>query len=207
MTIQRVIPATPCAMLILAASCGAPAPEAAPEAAAPAAKPEPVNVTHFYATPGAVNAGEEVMVCYGLEGADSVEMKPHVRDLRPGSNRCFSFAPKKSGSYTLTARGQGGEDSAQLEIRVSRVVRPPPKEVSRLTLFRSSDQRVGAGETVTLCYSVEEVTAVTIDPPIAELEPISRCFTTVMEKTTTFELTATGPGDRKESRKLTVVVN
>ncbi|MCP5115079.1 MAG: hypothetical protein GY953_29970, partial [bacterium] len=116
MTIQQVTRAVLFPVLSLGLGCGGPAPEAEPEA--PASKPLPVKVLRFYASPGAVNAGEEVQICYGVEGADRVEMKPHVRDLKPGSNRCFSFAPKRSTTYTLTARGEGGEDSADLEVRV-----------------------------------------------------------------------------------------
>ena len=109
MTIQQVALAVLFPVLSLGPGCGGPAPEAAPEAPAPAL---PVKVLQFYASPGVVNAGEDVQICYGVEGADRVEMKPHVRDLKPGSNRCFSFAPKRSTTYSLTARGAGGEDSA-----------------------------------------------------------------------------------------------
>lgn len=206
MHIQRPPSKSVLAFSLLAISCGAPETKPSSDVTRPAAKPEKVKVVHFYATPGAVSEGEDVQVCYGVEGADSVEMTPHVRDLSPGSNRCFSFTPKRSGSYTLTARGEGGEDSAELTIQVSQVPKELPP-VLLLTLFRASSQRVAAGETVTLCYAVEEATEVVISPAVAELEPVSRCFTTVMDETTTFRLTATGPDGGQETRELTVVVN
>ncbi|MCP5119613.1 MAG: hypothetical protein GY953_53115 [bacterium] len=83
----------------------------------------------------------------------------------------------------------------------------PAKLPSLLTLLTSSAKQVEPGTSVTLCYGVEEVTEVAVDPPVHELRPVSSCFTVVLEKTTTFRVTATGEGGRKETKELTVSVN
>jgi hypothetical protein len=51
------------------------------------------------------------------------------------------------------------------------------------------------GETVLLCYGVEDATEVRIEPRVRDLPPsFNRCFSVAPKKSTTYRLTATGPG-------------
>ncbi len=194
-----------CAAVALMPACSpSPAPEQ-PRPAPKAAVPEPVRITQFYASPPEVTRGENVTVCYGVVGADAVKLEPNVKALKPGRNRCFTFAPAASGTYRLTATGPGGEASEELSIRVRRPVRTVRRKAV-LGAFVASAESVPKGGRVTLCYSVDEAASVAIDPPVQQLEPVSRCFTIRIDKTTTFTLTATAPDGRKERKQLTVKV-
>ena len=190
-------------LLSLAAGCGAPEPVT--KQPAPASPPDPVKVTQFYATPGIVYAGENVTVCYGAENAESVRIEPRIRDIRPSRNRCFSFAPGRTGVFKFIATGSSGEASAELAIKV--VSREEPKDTTSLIpFFVASMEKVPAGMPVTLCFSLEGADNVSLDPPILELEVASRCFIVRPPKTTTFTLTATG-GGQTQQKSLTITVD
>lgn len=191
-------------ILLLAACGGAPAPETARESPAEA-KPAPPKVTQFYASPGVVAKGEEVTMCYGVENAESVRLEPHIRDLKPARNRCFSFAPQKSAIYKLVAEGPGGEATAELAIKVEPAQRPPGRRSSLITAFLASSRRVRKGEAVTLCYSVDEVESVRLEPPLLELDAYSKCFHVRPQETTTYTIVAKGKG-RTERKSITVTV-
>ena len=194
----------PAAALLLAACGGAPAPPAAQKPPAEA-KPAPPKVTQFYASPGAVAKGEEVTMCYGVENAESVRLEPHVRDIKPARNRCFSFAPKKSAIYKLVAEGPGGQASAELAIKVEPAQRSSRNRSSLITAYLASSTRIRKGEPVTLCYSVEGVESISLEPPLLELDAYSKCFHVRPETTTTYTIIAKGKG-RTERKSITITV-
>ena len=197
------------AVLALLSGCGGAPPEKAADPAAAPAEPAAVKITHFYASPGAVTEGEEVILCYGVENADAVLLEPSREELRPSRNRCISFVPPKTGVYRLTARGPAGAETSELELKVLPAPPPDPAqnqhEQSLIPLFLANRNEIAAGEPVTVCYSFDGAESVTLDPPVIEAEPVSRCFATRLDETTTFTLTATGEG-RREQRQLTVTV-
>lgn len=196
-------------LLAVLSGCGGAPPEKAAGPAASPAQPAPVKITHFYASPGVVTEGEEVILCYGVENADAVALEPALEELRPSRNRCISFVPPKTGVYRLTARGPSGAETSELELKV--LPAPPPDaaqdqhEQSLIPLFLANRNEIAAGEPVTICYSFEGAESVTLDPPVVDVEPVSRCFATRLDETTTFTLAATGSG-RREERQLTVTV-
>lgn len=173
------------------------------DAAAPPALMKP-KVLQFYASPGIVTRGEPVTLCYGVEGAERLELEPPLTELRPSRNRCVSVAPKQSGILTLRAIGPGGQDEAQLAIRVLEPNSPPL--ASPITIFTASSTRIQRGERVTVCYGLTEVRSVHLDPPIFQPEPGSRCFAVTLQKTTTFKLRVIDPKGRTFERELTVEV-
>ncbi len=195
----------PVVLALLLAGCGG---ETSPRA--PVRKPpkEPVKITHFYASRGTLTRGEETMICYGVENADKVTIDPKIRVLQPGFNRCFSFAPAKTTIYTLTAIGAGGQTTEKLAVQVL----PPRKKQAKpatpplITTFVADRTSVAKGARVTLCYALENVATVAIDPPVLALEPVGRCFTVTAEKTTTYRLRATGKQGQTEQRELTITV-
>lgn len=198
----RLFPSLLAAALLIAA-CGEAPPEKKAEAPVPA-KPEALKISHFYASVGVVNEGEPVTICYGVENADEVELSPNIKAIKPGRNRCFSHTPKKSGTIKLIARGGGAEATEELVLQVRKAAPKPAEHPHLITMFLASEPKVGKGQPVTLCYGVEGAETVKIDPPVAELEPVSRCFSTRITETTTFTVTATA-GSRRDERQVTVV--
>src|SRR5574341_1059903 len=111
---MRVTAAIPLACLL--AGCSAPPPPRAPEKAKPAA---PVRISHFYSSPGAIQRGESVTICYGGENARSVRVEPPVEQLKPFFNRCFQASPVKNTTYRLIAEGFDGKMvSESLSVKV-----------------------------------------------------------------------------------------
>ena len=191
--------------LALLLGCGG-EPASAPVDVQPAAAPEPPRITQFYASPGVVSLGEETTICYGVEHTDSVALEPDVRAIKPGRNRCFAHAPARTAVYKLTATGPGGEATAELALKVTSAAPPAPAaEAALITVFVASEDSVPMGSPVTLCYTLEGAEDVKIEPAVQEVEPAGSCFTTRMQESTTFQLTATG-GGRSESRSVTVKV-
>ena len=207
MTLKKMTFSIPLAGLLLAGLTGCseqsePVKRPAPQV--PQTPPAPPKVLQFYASPGVVERGEPVTMCYGVENAKSVSIDPNVRTLKASWNRCFTLWPSKTTTYKLTAVGDGGEVSAELVVKVRMPVAPPSR--SPITMFTTSDEEVSKGQPVTLCYGLEEARALRIDPPVRELEPVSGCFTLILEETTTFILVATGEDGREHQAEATVRV-
>ena len=67
------------------------------------------HIVQFYASPGWVDAGESILLCYGAALARSVRLTtPRVEELPLSENRCISETPQRTGRYTLVATGDGG---------------------------------------------------------------------------------------------------
>ena len=91
------------------------------------------------------------------------------------------------------------------------IVRPAVARVQErapnpLTSWVASAKRVRAGQPVTLCYAVDNAQSVTIDPPVQELEALSRCFVVRPERTTTYTITVVGASGQKFQKPLTIEV-
>jgi hypothetical protein len=195
----------PCALLLLV-GCGGEttsAPTAAPS------QQSPPKITHFYVSPGVVPLGDEATLCYGVENADTVSLEPNLKAIKPGTNRCFGFAPEKTVVIKFIASGPGGEAHEELAVQVvpaSQITEEDEEDPGEIvTVFVASQSVVPKGMPVTLCYAAEEADSVKIDPPVIKLEPATRCFTTRLEESTTFKITAQN-GDRSHSRVVEVKV-
>lgn len=193
--------------LLALAGCEEEPPSASVAPAAPAeTQPVPPVILQFYASPAAVPQGETTTLCYGVENADTVVLEPNIKAIKPGLNRCFVFAPRKGGVIKLTAAGPGGEAHREVAIEVVRAAEKVTKDIGDLvTVFAASQNSVPKGMSVTLCYAVEGADSVKIDPPVIELEPAARCFTTRVDRTTTYKITATN-GGRLHSKSVEVRV-
>ena len=76
-----------------------------------------LEIIFFYASPGAVKAGESSSVCYGVMNARAVAIDPPVAQLTPSLNRCLQVTPRKTTRYTLTAEdAKGGKVSQSLVV-------------------------------------------------------------------------------------------
>ncbi len=76
---------------------------------------------------------------------------------------------------------------------------------SKILHFYASPGLLASGEIATLCYGVENATAVEINPAVEELKPsFNRCFQVAPRQTTTYTLTATGAGTSTASLVINV---
>jgi hypothetical protein len=76
-------------------------------------------IISFYATPGTIQRGDTVDMCYGVSNAKSVKLDPPAANVWPSVDRCLQVSPKKTTTYTFTADdGKGNTKTAQLTIEV-----------------------------------------------------------------------------------------
>ena len=73
----------------------------------------PVKILNFYASVGAVTAGEKVLLCYGVENAKSVRIAPALPGVYPSPNHCIEILPERTTHYTILAEGFDGVVATQ----------------------------------------------------------------------------------------------
>jgi hypothetical protein len=73
----------------------------------------PVKILNFYASVGAVTAGEKALLCYGVENAKSVRISPSVQGVYPSPNHCIEIVPERTTHYTILAEGFDGVVATQ----------------------------------------------------------------------------------------------
>lgn len=83
-------------------------PAAAPLVRPPNSRPLPVRIVRFYATAGALFAGERAKLCYGVENARRVIISPAMGWIAPSPGRCIEIHPDHTTHYTLQAEGFDG---------------------------------------------------------------------------------------------------
>jgi hypothetical protein len=75
----------------------------------------------------------------------------------------------------------------------------------RITQFYADRAEAGPGESVVLCYGVENAKEVRLTPAVAELSPsFNRCIEVIPEATTEYTLTASGENGREATATLTI---
>jgi hypothetical protein len=78
----------------------------------------------------------------------------------------------------------------------------------KITQFYAGTGVLTKGEHAVVCYGVQNVQAVRLDPPVEEIKPaLNRCFAVAPEKTTTYTLTAQATGGRELQESFTIQVN
>ena len=77
-------------------------------------------ILNFYASPGAIQRGDTVQICYGVSNAKTVDITPKLPEATWVSlNRCIPVEPRKTTTYTLTTVNDKGEKkSATLTVEV-----------------------------------------------------------------------------------------
>lgn len=70
--------------------------------------PPPVRIVRFFATTGALFAGETAKLCYGVENARTVKLSPEMDRVPPSPGRCIEVHPEHTTHYTLQAEGFDG---------------------------------------------------------------------------------------------------
>ena len=163
-----------------------------------------LKVLQFYAVPGEIVTGEQSLICYGVEDAVSVRIEPAVEKLSPSLSRCIGVSPKRDTTYKLIAQGPSQErESRTLRI----VVKPVPRPAPEIRSFTASATRLEPGDTVTLCFFVENTDSVRLEPSMQDLGRATLgCFAVAPEKTTTFTLIAAGAAGKTARKQVTVQV-
>jgi len=78
------------------------------------AQPQPVRILRFYATIGALMAGDKAQLCYNVENARVIKISPAVEtasSVSPG--RCVEVHPDHTTHYTLQAEGFDGSTAVR----------------------------------------------------------------------------------------------
>lgn len=160
-----------------------------------------VRILHFYGMPGAVERGESVSICYGVENARSVRLEPPLEPLKPHWNRCLKATPQSTTTYTLTAEGaDGSRATASFTIQV---LPPPP----RVLFVEISSSQIRFGEALTICYGVQNATSVRLEPLGMELRPAEKeCVRVYPPRTLKFTLSAHSADGRTDREQFTVRV-
>ena len=195
-------------LALLLADCGSTPRQKTQAAPKPAPK-----ITQFYASPAIVPPGDHSLLCYGVEGAESVALTPAIESIRPALSRCIEAQPKVTTEYILTATNASGQTQTRTVITVdpkaprnqTAATAVPPKSLIRFLV--ASDPVVAPGQQFTVCYGLAAPATVTLSPPLAPVVPGDRsCFNTSLTKTTTITLSAKGKDGRTDREKLTVTV-
>ena len=172
-----------------------------PAAVAPKTALEP-KITQLYAPQPTVAAGESAKICYGVENAKAVWISPPMTELSPALARCVEVGPKAKTTYTLTVEGADGKRINQditIDIGAAR---------AKIVNINISALDVKAGDTVSVCYTVENARSVSIDPPgyHGGAKP-KGCVAHQPQKTTTYTVAVTGASGERDQEQVTVKVH
>jgi len=78
-----------------------------------------LSILDFYAAPGAIHRGQHVSLCYGLSNAASAAIEPFIGSTKPALSRCLDVTPRRTTTYTLTAKNtKGGTITASATVTV-----------------------------------------------------------------------------------------
>ena len=72
-----------------------------------------LKILDFYASPPAVKRGEHTSLCFGVAGAKSVRIEPHVEDVHPALSYCMPVSPAADTEYKLVAEDAAGHRATQ----------------------------------------------------------------------------------------------
>jgi hypothetical protein len=199
------------ALIAFVAGCSAPRPSTKnTEAAADSTKPS-VRITQFYPATPHIGKGDRAALCYGVEGASDVRLTPPVEQLWPTISRCFEVKPATTTTYTLTALDASGHSVTE---KTTIDVGPPsaardtkPSGARFIKEVVVSKLEVTRGEEVTICYTANKATSVTIHPGQGtNLTGARGCVTDKPSKTTIYQVVATGPGGQTDTEHVSVKV-
>ena len=185
------------------------APQTATVQVGQAAAPQ---VTQFTATPTSITTGQPTVLSWMTTNATSITITAaagtSTRTVTTSSQATGSISdsPTQTTTYTAVATGAGGKSTpATATVQVSPVTPP------QITQFTANPTTVSAGQTTTLTWATTNATSVTITPPPSTSDdsgPLqtSGSVVTPVNSTTTFSLTATGPGGTAGPDTVTVTV-
>ncbi len=159
-----------------------------------------------------INSGQSVTLSWQSSNATSVTITAtagtSTRNLTTSSKASGSVqdTPTATTTYSAVATGAGGTSTPQtVQVTVAPIA---PPQVTSLTANPAS---VSAGQSVTLTWATTNATSITFNPEIEISDdsgplPTSGSITTPVSQTTTYSLTATGPGGTSAPMTVTITV-
>ncbi|NTV14493.1 MAG: tandem-95 repeat protein [Desulfobulbaceae bacterium] len=150
------------------------------------AQPLPLpTIVAFNADSAAINFGERILLTWSVKDATKLTLDNGI-GVVTGLNGVAIF-PTQTTTYTLTASGPGGTATATVTVMVSSSPLPA------IDAFTATPSSINAGEPVQLAWSVRNVETLTINQGIGDVSGYSSWAVTP-QATTTYTLTASGPG-------------
>jgi phospholipase C len=174
-------------------------------------KPPAMPSIVFSSNPNTIAAGQSVVLTWQASDSTSVTITASTvsgsRTVVTSSLASGSVhdSPTQTTTYAAVATGPGGSTPPQ-----STVVQVGPPVQPQITLFTASPAAVSGGRTTTISWATINATSVTIVPPVSQGEdtgalPTSGSSVVPVNATTTFTITASGPGGTT-TKNLTVEV-
>lgn len=160
-------------------------------------------VLSFTADTAEIQAGKSAVLKWETQGATDVSIDG-LGNIS-GASGSRSVSPSTTTTYSLIANGPGGKSPAQkVTIKVAAAAVAAVAKPA-IVNFELGSETVQAGEKVKLIWSTQNADSVTIDPDIGTVKA-SGSTTVSPSKTTTYTLTAKGPGGEVKSSPQTLTV-
>lgn len=166
----------------------------------------------FSANATIINPGQSVTLTWQMSNATQVTITAtagsSTRNLTSSSQASGSVtdSPAQNTTYTAVASGNGGNTPPQTATVQVAQSSPP-----QITQFSASPTTLSSGQTTTITWATSNATTVTINPPVPlpdDSGPLPTSGTSVIPvtATTTFSITASGPGGTTGPQNLTISV-
>ena len=151
----------------------------------------PCEIDSFSANPSTITEGGSSSLRWTTRNANSASIDQGVGTVSVGMDQSHSVSPTANTTYTLTASGSSCTPDATATASVTVNPRPPTA-----SLDADPEEIFLAGiDPVTLTWSTTDATSAEIDEGVGSVTPVADGSTTVYpDTTTTYTLTATGPG-------------
>ncbi len=197
------------ACLVLSSCSNSTSPQKSPP---PSPPPTPGPTLTFSANANSISEGQSVNLNWKTTNATSVTITAtagsSTRTVETSSQASGTVAdsPSQTTTYSAVATGSGGTTKPQTA--TVQVAQPVPPTI---TQFSFNPTAVNSGQTSTLTWATSNATSITITPPIAINEdsgplPTSGSAVVPVTSTTTYSITATGPGGTAGPQTATVSV-
>lgn len=159
--------------------------------------PAPPSIMSFTAQPASITTGQMSTLAWSTTNATSVMIDNGVG--AQAANGMVSVSPAQTTLYTITAIGPGGSVTSQVSVSVTQPGAPV------ITVFSGAPQQINPGGQAVLNWDVSNATTVTIDNGIGA-QPVAGSAQVSPAATTTYTLTAVGPGGTTSAQVTITVV-
>ena len=158
------------------------------------------------AEPATVEKGQSVTLHWSAQNATDLDLEPGVGKVAAAGSQ--SVTPQDSTTYTLTGTGPGGTPSPLAHVSITIQPPPtPPKEVGPVKASLTLEPtRVEKGQSIKLLWDSQNATDLDLEPGVGKV-PAAGSKSVTPEESTTYTLTATGPGGTKRPSAHVIVTN
>lgn len=166
----------------------------------------------FSASANSINPGQSVTLNWQAVFANSVTITAtaanSTRTLTTSSQPAGSITDSPTATTTYSATATGPHGTTKPQTATVQVVGGGPPTITK---FTASPMFLTAGQSTTLTWATTNATSITITPAVPLPEesgplPTSGSLLVPVNATTTFQLTATGPGGNSAPQSVTVTI-